>query len=87
MQSVAVRLICDREREIQAFVPVEYWTITASFSPREKQHLFDAKLAIRDGEKLEIHNQQEADEAAVIMDDELFDALEEEEEMEWEMPE
>lgn len=61
VQSVAVRLICDREREILAFVPVEYWSITASLTPKDKEHLFNAKLALKDGEKLEIHNQLEAD--------------------------
>jgi len=61
VQSVAVRLVCDREREIIAFVPVEYWSITATLTPQEKEHLFDAKLIQRNGEKLEIHNRQEAD--------------------------
>lgn len=61
VQSVAVRLICDRERDILAFVPVEYWSITALLTPTDKEHLFSAKLVSRDGEKLEIHNQQEAD--------------------------
>jgi len=61
VQSVAVRLICDREREIQAFVPVEYWSILATLTPKEKEHLFDAKFFSRNGEKLEIHNQAEAD--------------------------
>ncbi len=62
VQSVAVRLICDREREILAFVPVEYWSITASLTPTEKEHLFNAKLISRAGSKLEIQNQQQADE-------------------------
>lgn len=61
VQSVAVRLICDREREIMAFVPVEYWSITATLTPKPKEHLFQAKLIQRAGEKIEIHNQQEAD--------------------------
>ena len=61
VQSVSVRLICDREREILAFVPVEYWSIIASLSPKENEHLFDAKLLSRAGDKLEIHNQKEAD--------------------------
>jgi DNA topoisomerase-1 len=61
VQSVAVRLICDREREILAFVPVEYWSIIASLAPTDKEHLFDAKLLSRAGAKIEIHNQQEAD--------------------------
>lgn len=61
VQSVAVRLICDREREIQAFVPVEYWWITATLTPRDSEHLFDARLFSRAGKKLEIHNKAEAD--------------------------
>lgn len=61
VQSVAVRLICDREREILAFVPVEYWSITATLTPKDKVHLFEAKLLSRNGAKLEIHNKQESD--------------------------
>lgn len=61
VQSVAVRLICDREREILAFIAVEYWSITATLTPKDKEHLFEAKLLSRKGEKLEIHNQREAD--------------------------
>jgi len=61
VQSVSVRLICDREREILAFVAVEYWSITATLTPRDKERLFEAKLLSRAGEKLEIHNQREAE--------------------------
>ena len=43
VQSVAVRLICEREAEIEAFVPVEYWTITATLKG-EQSDPFDAKL-------------------------------------------
>jgi DNA topoisomerase-1 len=63
VQSVAVRLICDREREILAFVPVEYWSITASLTPHGKDHPFDARFVGRIGEKdkLEVRTQAEAD--------------------------
>ncbi len=61
VQSVAVRLVADREREILAFKPVEYWSITASLTPDTAPHKFDAALAQRDGKKLEINNQKEAD--------------------------
>ena len=37
VQSVAVRLICEREREIQAFVPQEYWTIEGNFETPKKE--------------------------------------------------
>jgi DNA topoisomerase-1 len=55
VQSVAVRIICDREREILAFVPVEYWSLTATLTPQapEKRFPFTAKLHSRGGERLE----------------------------------
>ena len=54
VQSVALKLIVDREREIQAFVPEEYWSITAKFDK------FDADIEKYKNEKLEIHNEDEA---------------------------
>ncbi|MEN6372030.1 MAG: type I DNA topoisomerase [Armatimonadota bacterium] len=60
VQSVAVRLICDREREILAFVPVEYWSLTAKLTPEGKIQPFEAKLAQIDGDKAEIKNETEA---------------------------
>src|SRR5512143_3360507 len=45
VQSVALRLIVEREREIEAFVPVEYWTIHAEFRPEGVKQTFIAKLA------------------------------------------
>lgn len=65
VQSVAVRLICDREREIQAFVPKEYWSETAEFA-HSSGGVFKAKLAKKDGKKFEINNEQESD--AVLSD-------------------
>ncbi len=44
VQSVAVRLICERETEIEAFNAEEYWTLTATLTPDTKDHLFQAKL-------------------------------------------
>ncbi len=59
VQSVAVRLICDREAEILAFKAVEYWTIEAGVSlPGGRP--FTAKLAQLDGKKPELHNGDEA---------------------------
>lgn len=64
VQSVAVRLICEREREIQNFVPQEYWSITATLTPQEEPHLFEAKLFKRttSEEKIKIANNQQAQE-------------------------
>ncbi len=53
VQSVAVRLICDREELITAFVPKEYWSITAILSSKGGKP-FEAKLAQLDGAKVEI---------------------------------
>ncbi|MGH7683512.1 MAG: type I DNA topoisomerase, partial [Vulcanimicrobiaceae bacterium] len=62
VQSVAVRLVVDREREIQGFIPKEYWSITAQLSPHGAESVFPADFHSRDGEKLEITNQTTADE-------------------------
>ncbi|MBE6073314.1 MAG: type I DNA topoisomerase [Selenomonas ruminantium] len=58
VQSVTVKLICDREKEIQAFDSVEYWTVGLKLR-KEKSAMFDAELTHVDGEKLELHNEQE----------------------------
>jgi DNA topoisomerase I len=64
VQSVAVRIIVEREREIEAFNPVEYWNIKAklSKSPSEsKKNAFTADLiGFSDGKKIEIHNEAES---------------------------
>ena len=62
VQSVAVRLVCDRERDIQAFVPEEYWSITANLTPRTTKPMpFDAGLVQVEGKKAELKNQEQAD--------------------------
>lgn len=60
VQSVALRLVCEREREIQAFVPEEYWTITARLTSQREYFPFDALLLSRNGEKIGIRNEEEA---------------------------
>ncbi|MEO7085297.1 MAG: type I DNA topoisomerase [Gemmatimonadaceae bacterium] len=59
VQTVALRLIVEREREIRAFKPVEYWTIEALLEKDAQQ--FTARLHQIDGKKAEIHNQTEAE--------------------------
>lgn len=51
VQSVAVRLICEREREIQAFVPEEYWTLAGVYRTADKEE-FMAELTACNGKKL-----------------------------------
>jgi DNA topoisomerase-1 len=62
VQSVAVKLILDRENEIEAFIPEEYWTITAKLAVHNQN--FEAKFHSLNGEKLELHN--EADMQSVM---------------------
>jgi DNA topoisomerase I len=61
VQSVAVRIIVDREREIQAFVPVEYWTLQAELTRRgATRATFTASLVERAGEKIDLKTGVEA---------------------------
>ena len=57
VQSAALKIICDREREIQEFDPKEYWNITALFS---KNGEFSAKLAEKEGRKITVTNGDDA---------------------------
>ena len=59
VQSVAVRVICDREREIQAFVAVEYWSVTAELEGK-KPPVFTAKLTHLKGKKADLKNEKDS---------------------------
>jgi DNA topoisomerase-1 len=59
VQSVALRLVVEREREIDAFVPVEYWSIGAEFRPEGIKETFITKLARIDGEEAVLGSEAE----------------------------
>ncbi len=61
VQSVALRLIADREDEINAFLPEEYWTLNAALSVAGTKKLCEAHLHSKNGEKIEIHSEKEMD--------------------------
>ncbi len=61
VQSVAVRLIVDREREREAFNPVEYWEIKARLAKEETKEEFEAKLIERKGKKVELGVKEDAE--------------------------
>ena len=61
VQSVAVRIICDREDEIKAFVPEEFWTLTAQLTDAAKTREFEAKYYGENGEKKKLECQADAD--------------------------
>jgi DNA topoisomerase-1 len=62
VQSVALKLICEREKEIEAFVPVEFWTINADFK-KGKSEPFIAELTKYQDKKIELNNQADSDQA------------------------
>ncbi len=61
VQSVAVRMVCDREEEIRKFVSKEYWSVDAKLTAPSSKKQFAAKLTTVDGEKVEIPDKESAD--------------------------
>ena len=62
VQSVAVKLIVDREEEIEKFIPEEYWNIYVKLLDEKSKKTFEAKFFGKDKKKQEIHSQEEVDE-------------------------
>jgi len=61
VQSIAVKLIVDREEEIEKFIPEEYWNIYLTVSKIKPKKEFQAKFYGKNGKKLEIHTKEEVD--------------------------
>ncbi len=66
VQSVAVRLIADREDQIRKFKAEEYWTVDAKLKAKSSRKAFDVKLALKDGAKIALPNEESAN--AVLKD-------------------
>ena len=83
VQSVAVRLICDREEAIREFVPEEYWTLTAHLSKQKDRRIFTAELVRRldqdDKEKLRITSEAEMNGVVSRLEDAVYRVLKVEE--------
>ncbi len=62
VQSVAVKLIVDRENEIRNFIPEEYWNIYAKLLDEKSKKEFEARFYGKSGKKLELHKKEEVDE-------------------------
>ena len=62
VQSVAVKLIVEREEEIENFIPEEYWNIIVTLSTLKTKKKFEARVYGKNGKKIEIHNKEEVDE-------------------------
>ncbi len=71
VQSVAVKMIIEREKEIKSFVPEEYWSIAAKFSLQDE--LFDAKFFGVNGKKKELKSEQEVKEILSRLRGDRFD--------------
>ena len=61
VQSVAVKLIVDRENEIENFIPEEYWNIYADLKDEKSKKQFEARFYGKNGKKQEIHSKEEID--------------------------
>ncbi len=69
VQSVAVRLIVDREEEIRAFVPEEYWTIDAKFNPKGSRKVFGATFYGDTNGKIKVTSKEQSDNILAELDD------------------
>jgi len=72
VQSVAVRLIVDREKEVKEFVPQEYWSIDAKFTAPSSRKVFAAKLSAIDGKKAELANKEQTDEVLKRLENAVY---------------
>lgn len=61
VQSVAVKLIVDREEEIEKFIPEEYWNITVQLLEPKTEKTFEANFYGKEGKKLELHSKEDVD--------------------------
>lgn len=78
VQSVAVMMICDREEEINKFVPVEYWSITAELQKTNEKNPFKANLVSKDGkkfDKLSIQTKQQSDDILKELENAKYSVL------------
>lgn len=67
VQSVAVRIVVDRENDIRKFTPTEYWSIDGTFTAPPSRKVFSAKLLSVDGKKQDICNETQANEILAIL--------------------
>ena len=74
VQSVATRLVVDRENEINAFIPEEYWDVSArcASAGEKKEQVFRARLSQVDGQKCQVTNQQEAEAVQKLIENDTF---------------
>ena len=72
VQSVALRIVCDREEEIDAFIPEEYWSLEAALLPEGEKKPIMAKLLDKGGEKFEISSEEQMNQVLAELKDKEF---------------
>lgn len=72
VQSVALRIICDREETINAFIPSEYWTIRAQLRAQGQTQILNANLSSKKGNKNEVETKEEADRIREVVQNNPF---------------
>ena len=72
VQSVAVKLIVDREEEIEKFIPEEYWNIYAKLLKQKNKKQFEAKFVGKNGKKIEIKNEEQVNEILKELENNKF---------------
>ena len=75
VQSVALRIVCDREEEINAFIPEEYWSLEASLLPEGEKKPLVAKLVEKGKNKVAISSKEEMDQVLKELEGEAFEVL------------
>lgn len=75
VQSVAVRLIVEKERDIMAFNPEEYWSIVGEFTPEKSKETFHAKLTKKKGEKFVPSSEAETNEVLKAIDKAVYTVI------------
>ena len=68
VQSVALKLVVDREREIQSFVPEEYWNISAELEKKSEKFVFKSSLNSYNGKKIKVKNAEETEKVKKDLD-------------------
>lgn len=72
VQSVALRIICDREDEINAFIPQEYWSLNAQFGIKDEKKSLEAVFYGKDDKKLDLHTKKDVEEVLHTLENVSF---------------
>lgn len=72
VQSVALKMICDRDKDIEEFIPKEYWTVECTLHKNKEKKNFTVKLTLVDGKKLDITSEKECAEIMKELEKEEF---------------